>query len=103
VEDKYKVCGWAFSIYGTILLSLSIILYSVFLEHSFLNEMTLNYVIFAAIFIVGLITLLCGIYIFKGNPKVHKIALPISVLALLNVPFGTVVGALYLWLRYKNA
>ncbi|WDE08713.1 hypothetical protein SG34_032940 [Thalassomonas viridans] len=103
MEDKFKVCGWAFTIYGIILLSVSIILYVTLINNSLLNVMPFNYMLFTFVFVVGLLTFLCGIYIFKGNPNVHKIALPISVLALINFPIGTVVGGLYLWLRFKNA
>ncbi len=103
MEDKYKVCGWAFAIYGALIIFLSVIIYSMIPINSTLNFLILNYALFSVVSVVGLLTFLCGIQFFKGNPNVHKFALPLSILALINVPIGSAVGGLYLWLRYKDA
>ncbi|WP_220465376.1 MULTISPECIES: hypothetical protein, partial [unclassified Colwellia] len=54
------------------------------------------------LFVVNLLAFLCGIYLLKENTVVHKFALPVSIVMLLSFPFGTFVGGLYLWERFKS-
>jgi len=96
MEDKYKICGWAFSIYGALILVFSAFVYSIIS----IEIGSLDFIFFIAAFVLGLLTFLCGVLIFKGNKYRHKIALPIAVLSLVNIPLGTLVGGFYLWLRY---
>ena len=51
---------------------------------------------------INFLALLCGVYLLKQNEAVHKFVLPVSIIILLSVPFGTIVGGIYLMKRFKN-
>lgn len=104
MKNKYAISGWALSIYGAFNVLVLFLSYSFVVSHfGEIEGMTLVVVIFLNLFIaLGFLSLLCGIYLLKDNSSVHKFALPVSVAIMLNVPVGTVVGALYLWQRNEN-
>ena len=104
VENKYVISGWALSIYGAFNLCVLLMSYS-FVVNTFnsIEGMVLFVVVLINLFIVlGFLALLCGIYLLKNNGAVHRLALPVSIAIMFNIPVGTLVGALYLWQRREN-
>ena len=49
--------------------------------------------------VIHIVGLFSGIGLLRGNPTAHRYALFCSVFYLLNFPFGTAVGAAYLYAR----
>jgi len=104
MDNKFKVSGIAFTLYG-VLAVLAFISKYMFGVNQLSNIQTLPTIVvfMGSLFsVVHLLALLCGVYLLKKNEAVHKIALPISIVILFIIPFGTITGVIYLMERYKN-
>ena len=104
MENRFKLSGVAFTLYGFVA-AVSFVGFYIFgaTQLSSLDNMPLLLLfIINLLFAINLLSLLCGIYLLKQNEAVHKLALPVSILILLSVPFGTIVGGIYLIQRYKH-
>ena len=104
MDNQFKVSGIAFTIYGACAVLAFLFAYT-FGVTQLSSVQSLPVSIFLLINIllaINFLALLCGVYLLKQNEAVHKIALPVSIILLLSVPFGTIVGGIYLMQRFKN-
>lgn len=103
MDNHFKESAWAFLAYGTLSLLVLLNLYFFFLENFADGSM---FELFASLLIglfaiVSLLMIYTGLQLLKGQPKAHKLALPIAIITLLHVPVGSIVGGIYLWQRNK--
>lgn len=105
MENKYKISGWALSIYGA--MSLITLLFGYSLLLNYFGPIGGIYFLFLAIYnlfiALGFLAFLCGVYLLKNNSAVHRIALPVAVVSIFSFPAGTIAGGLYLWQRHENS
>jgi hypothetical protein len=104
MDDRFKVSGWALTIYGAVALITFLFVY-IFGITQISNISSLPtglFLLINIILVINFLALLCGIYLLKKSIVVHKIALPVSLIIMLSVPFGTLVGAIYLIQRFKE-
>ncbi|SHF19592.1 hypothetical protein SAMN04487965_1601 [Microbulbifer donghaiensis] len=47
--------------------------------------------------LINLLGLIAGILVVRGEDSASRLALPFSIVSILNVPVGTLVGGFYLW------
>jgi hypothetical protein len=104
MDNQFKISGWAFTVYGAIVVLAFMFAYYYGVTQ-YLNVQSIPSgikLLVSLLFVVNLLAFLCGIYLLKENTVVHKFALPVSIVMLLSFPFGTFVGGLYLWERFKS-
>lgn len=104
-----KLAGWSISIYSLLMLGL-LILFKDFLSKLFfvqnagfpqlIESVPIVIWVLALLHILGFVA---GRMLIKNIELGHSIALPFSIISLFNIPVGTIIGALYLWLRSKEA
>lgn len=103
MNKKFEISGWSFIAYG-VLFSITSILALLMLSK--FDDSFPHIGIFHAFFVFGvainILTVFCGAGLLMGKEYVHKIALPVSIFLLLNVPVGTVVGGIYLWQKLQK-
>jgi len=105
LKNYYKVTGYAFILYGFLGLAISIYFGSNSDGLAFNNFNTIFvYVLYCLFITVHFLAFLSGFYLIKGAPKVHKVALPIAIIIMLNFPIGSAIGGFYLWQysKYKD-
>lgn len=104
MENKYKISGWALTIYGAVSLITLLFGYSSFSNHfGPIDGMYFLLLALLNLFIAfGFLAFLCGIYLLKNNSAVHRVALPVAVVSMFSFPIGTIAGGLYLWQRHEN-
>ncbi|MGB1198067.1 MAG: hypothetical protein ACPG46_03410 [Thalassotalea sp.] len=103
MNNPFKVSGIALTAYGAF--EIIVFLYSYYGSATPINsiaKLPISMLLLICLLLaVNLLAFLCGIYLLNRNEAVHKIALPVSVVLLLSLPFGTIVGGIYLVQRYK--
>lgn len=104
MDNNFKVSGMAFTLYGgfTVFVFLAVYLFGASLLSNIQSLPTHLFFIISVLFVINFLALLSGIYLLKNNEVVHKVALPLSIVLLFSVPFGTITGAIYLVERYKS-
>ncbi|RZF82948.1 hypothetical protein EXT46_05715 [Pseudoalteromonas sp. CO325X] len=104
MDNQFKASGVAFTIYGacTVLAFLLTYIFGITLFSGVQSLPISFFLLIYASLAINFLSLLCGLYLLKQNEAVHKIALPVSILILFSVPFGTIVGSIYLMQRFKN-
>ena len=104
MDNQFKISGIAFTAYGAfeVLAFLFVYVFGA-TQLSSIESLPISILLLVNILLaINFLALLCGIYLLKQNQAVHKFALPVSIVLLLSFPFGTFVGGLYLWQRFKN-
>jgi hypothetical protein len=56
----------------------------------------------AAAFTLCAVQLLAGYTLLKNLRWSHWVNLPLAVVSLSNIPFGTIIGAYYLWYYFRH-
>tara|TARA_Y100000588_G_scaffold384946_1_gene477260 strand:+ start:1382 stop:1699 length:318 start_codon:yes stop_codon:yes gene_type:complete len=104
MDNQFKVSGIAFTIYGAcaVLASLCSYIFGVTQLSSVQSLPVSIFLLINTLLAINFLALLCGVYLLKQNEAVHKFVLPVSIIILLSVPFGTIVGGIYLMKRFKN-
>ncbi|WP_448546454.1 hypothetical protein [Thalassotalea fusca] len=104
MDNQFKVSGIGLTIYGAcaVLAFLFAYIFGVTQIPSIQSLPTSIFLLSSILLAINFLALLCGIYLLKQNEAVHKIALPVSIIILLSVPFGTIVGGIYLIQRFQN-
>lgn len=102
VSEQYKFSGWFFVSYGVFVLG-SYLIASPHLGWYYSSLSVTGLVLTYAMIVAHCLSLFCGVYLLKHNPKVHKIALPVSIFLMLNFPFGTLTGGIYLYERFYRS
>ena len=100
-NNGFKMSGWMLMGYGIFYVFVFFALNG-YINSNFGPLKTEYYILMYLVLIVNFIALLCGFYILKGNEKIHRVAFPLSIIIILNFPFGTVAGTTYLFERQKN-
>ncbi|MFD1621568.1 hypothetical protein [Thalassotalea marina] len=104
MDNQYKISGLAFTLYGALSTIVFLAIY-IFggITLSDTSKLPLLVLLMINIMLaVNFLCFLCGIYLLKQNKTVHSIAMPLSVILLLSIPFGTIVGSLYLIERFRK-
>ncbi len=101
--DKYKLSGWAMTLLGIVKISTFIVVLVAFeIPLSVISDLDVeaNITLFFIV-LMSVLVLICGVQLIKQNHKIHRLALPVSIILLLGFPIGTIVGGLYLleWRR----
>ena len=104
MNNQFKVSGVAFTIYGAfaVLAFLFVYILGVTQLSSVQSLPVSIFLLINILLAINFLALLCGVYLLKQSEAIHKIALPVSIILLVSVPFGTVVGGIYLMQRFKN-
>ncbi len=55
------------------------------------------YYVFSIRSLVAILQIIAGYFLLKNRSWVHRLCLPIAIFTLLSFPFGTALGAYYLW------
>ena len=103
MDNPYQASGWAFTVYGALsfipLAGIYLILNPGPFDWSFDSPFL---TIISLVVLLNALSIYCGVLLIKGSVWIHKLALPVAVFTLFNMPVGTLVGALYLWQSYQD-
>ena len=105
MQNKFKMSGFALSLYGALTLIPILAFYPYFSKYvtSLSQFCWFQIGLMNLVMIVSFLSLLSGVFLLKNNAAAHRFAFPISVVLLLSFPFGTIAGAIYLWQRHEFA
>lgn len=105
MDKAFKISGIAFTLYGgfTVLIFLAVYMLGVAQLSNIESIPAYLLIVISLLFVIHCLALLCGVYLLKKSAAVHKIALPVSLVILFSVPFGTMTGVIYLIERFKSS
>ncbi|WP_323845542.1 hypothetical protein [Microbulbifer magnicolonia] len=104
MSSEEKISGWLIIAYSSFMVLMLSAAFSVFFG-SF-TEVVVNapnslFGIYGTVLLffilINLLGVIAGILVVMGKNYASRLALPFSIVSILNVPVGTVVGGFYIW------